>query len=206
MDVISGTKPRITVGGPLPVVETQAEPPQLTAMSNGAIIAEIRREDGFVNATKMCKAGNKRWNDYLELVSVKEYIELLISKICGLESQSTSDSVIKSKPGRYGGTWVHPLIAINLAQWISSEFAIEVASLVLRYNTGQVTTEESQTAARQLVSPGTTEATREITEEDSIELSMEREKTKQAEAHAKVRLAEIELETLRLNVHVRKYT
>ena len=37
----------------------------------------LSREDGFINATAMCKAGNKKFNDWLRLESTKELIEAL---------------------------------------------------------------------------------------------------------------------------------
>lgn len=56
--------------------------------------------------------------------------------------------VISDGPNRQRGTWVHPRVAIHLAQWCSPKFAVKVVDLVFRYTLGKVTTEESQAAAR----------------------------------------------------------
>ena len=92
----------------------------------------IRHEDGYINATMLCKAGKKKFNDYHRL---KQTQELLNS--CGKYTNIDKDKLIKVKQGgisksndsldpKLQGTWVHPLIATNLASWISSDFAIKV--------------------------------------------------------------------------------
>ena len=93
----------------------------------------IRHEDGYINATMLCKAGKKKFNDYHRL---KQTDELLNS--CGKYTNIDKDKLIKIKQGgisksndsmdpKLQGTWVHPLIATNLASWISSDFAIKVS-------------------------------------------------------------------------------
>jgi hypothetical protein len=48
------------------------------------------------------------------------------------------------------GTFVHPKLAIYLAQWCSAEFAVEVSELVFRYLSGGLTTGESVAAAQEV--------------------------------------------------------
>ena len=52
-------------------------------------------------------------------------------------------ALIKIKKGgnnkKEQGTWVHPEIAINIAQWCSSIFAVKVSRIVLRYYSGDTT-------------------------------------------------------------------
>jgi hypothetical protein len=43
---------------------------------NGLIVPQ-RQEDGYVNATKLCKAAHKQFGDYKRLESTKEYLEAL---------------------------------------------------------------------------------------------------------------------------------
>jgi len=52
--------------------------------------------------------------------------------------------------GDGGGTWVHPSIAIDAAMWISPKFGIAVTRLVQAFLSGQVTTQQSQDAARRM--------------------------------------------------------
>lgn len=86
---------------------------------NGTPI-QRRTTDGFVNATAMCKANGKQWNDYWRTDRATEYLEALstetgipVSKLC-LSLRGGSDQ----------GTWVHSRVAIDLARWISAPFAV----------------------------------------------------------------------------------
>ena len=83
---------------------------------NGRIIAQ--REDGFINLTQMCESNGKRIDNFLRLKQTKEYIS-------SLENSLTSE-VVQKKEGNSvdSGTWGHPSLAINLARWISSDFAV----------------------------------------------------------------------------------
>ena len=79
------------------------------------------RGDGYVNATALCKAGGKLFNDYSRCKQTQAYVQAL--------EQNTGIPVlrlIESKKGKNGGTWVHPQVATHLAQWISPEFAVQV--------------------------------------------------------------------------------
>tara|TARA_Y100000389_G_scaffold14546_1_gene12894 strand:- start:4731 stop:5129 length:399 start_codon:yes stop_codon:yes gene_type:complete len=88
-------------------------------VSDGTFINIPIREDGYINATALCKAGGKQWKHYFENEQTKKYINALILKV-GIPS----NKIIESKKGRYGGTWVHRKVAIHLAQWISPEFSL----------------------------------------------------------------------------------
>lgn len=118
----------------------------LVATSAGKTIAEMRASDGYVNATNMCKSGGKLWADYFRLDSTKQYLSLLAGHV----GYPMCELVKSAKGGKDKGTWVHHKVALHLAYWISPEFQIAVMDLVTRYLTGQVTTEESQSAAQEL--------------------------------------------------------
>lgn len=78
---------------------------------------------GHVNATQMCVSCGKKFNDYARLESTKAYWE-------GLAAETgfpVSVLVVSIKGGNdkdAQGTWVHPEIAIDLAQWVSVDFRI----------------------------------------------------------------------------------
>jgi hypothetical protein len=97
---------------------------------------EIRqRNDGYVHASDMCKVGGKRWNDYVSRKINKEFIKELKS------DTNIQVSLIQSKRGgRKGeqGTWIHPRIAIHLAQWISAKFAVKVSEWVQKFIEGDL--------------------------------------------------------------------
>jgi hypothetical protein len=108
---------------------------------------------------------------------------------------------------------VHPQLAIHLASWCLPTFAVKVTALVLRYLTGQVTTEESRAAAKIVAERA---APPEETDEDSRALKrlkvtheIELEKTKHANEMAKHanemanhanELAKLQSETSRLRM------
>jgi hypothetical protein len=112
---------------------------------NGIII-DSRESDNFINATKMCKAFNKKFNDWYRLNSTKELIKtlekILISKSKNEESASLIVVDIKygnSKKFKQG-SWIHSDLAIQLAQWLSPLFAIQVSNWIRElYITGNVT-------------------------------------------------------------------
>jgi len=86
-------------------------------------VIEIR-EDGFFSATAMCKAFNKVPKDYLRLDSTKAFMKALESDrlIC----PSPAVYIRKGNSFTEQGTWVHRLVAIDLARWLSPEFHVQV--------------------------------------------------------------------------------
>jgi len=85
-------------------------------------IKDFIREDGYINASKLCKFGGKLFKDWHVLESTKKLITYF-SKYTNIEE----NKLVTIKKGRYGGSWVHPILATNLAQWISMEFSIKVS-------------------------------------------------------------------------------
>ncbi|MBD0266103.1 MAG: KilA-N domain-containing protein, partial [Tolypothrix sp. Co-bin9] len=131
---------------------------QKVCRSVNGIAVEQRVADGFINGTAMCVAHNKEikfWlrnketfslfaelaqvegiktnviiipdSDIVKL-SVKKYGEIFPQLICGKPGS----------PENGGGTWLHPDLAIQLAQWCSPAFAIQVSRWVREWmTTGQ---------------------------------------------------------------------
>ena len=87
---------------------------------NGTPISR-RTSDGYVNATAMCKANNKRWSDYRESGRCQLYLDALES-VAGISVHALVES--RSGGAGGGGTWVHPQVAVDLARWISAPFAV----------------------------------------------------------------------------------
>jgi hypothetical protein len=113
---------------------------------NGLMITELRLNDGYVNATRMCASACKAWADYNRLNNTKGYMESLTTSL-GIPTQQLIKPIMTG-PLASRGTWVHPQVAIHLAAWCSSEFAVKVTALVVRYLTGKITAGESEAAAR----------------------------------------------------------
>ncbi len=96
-----------------------------------------QRADGYLNATEMCKVGRKTWSNYIKNDTTKEYLDELESVLLIRRTklvQSTQGGDPKKQ-----GTWVHPRVAIHLAQWISPRFAVQVTDWVLRFMSGDLT-------------------------------------------------------------------
>jgi hypothetical protein len=108
----------------------------LTKQFNGFNI-RIREIDGYIHASDMCKVGkSKKVYDYKENKTTIEFINAL-----ELDTGISASQLIQSKKGNAkagAGTWVHPYVAINLAQWISPMFAVKVAGWVSKFISGDV--------------------------------------------------------------------
>jgi len=71
----------------------------------------------------MCKACDKQWGHYAALDTTKAYWEALSADI-GIPISGLVLSIKGGNTKQIQGTWVHPEIAIDLAQWVSVEFRI----------------------------------------------------------------------------------
>jgi hypothetical protein len=83
-----------------------------------------RASDGYVNATAMCKANGKRWHDYVRYDRSQEYISALAVDLTSAGIPADPIEAVTSGPNDQRGTWVHPRLAVDLARWISPEFAV----------------------------------------------------------------------------------
>jgi len=90
---------------------------------DGSSITIPMREDGYINATMLCKAGGKRLDNYIR--SSKEFIEVLKNSFPQIEGMELITSKIG---GNHTGTWVHRKIGYHLAQWLSPNFAVQVSN------------------------------------------------------------------------------
>lgn len=99
-------------------------------------VVSQRVTDGYFNATAMCKAAGKQINDYNRLSTTRAFIQELSSETGIPVSELVQ--VIKGGPPHLQGTWVHPQVAINLAQWLSPKFAVLVSKWALEWSTGTV--------------------------------------------------------------------
>lgn len=81
-------------------------------------------KDGFLNATELCKAGNKRLNDYYRLESTQEYLKALEEEL----KIPISELIRNNK--NMSDTWVHRKVSYHLAQWISPKFAVQVSNIL----------------------------------------------------------------------------
>jgi hypothetical protein len=98
----------------------------------------VRDADGYIHATDMCKVGNKKWAQYNLNKGNQEFIKELSTEV-GIPASALIQSIKGGNDKKAQGTWVHPHIAINLAQWVSPMFAVKVAGWVSRFISGDLT-------------------------------------------------------------------
>lgn len=118
----------------MPVSEPQQQSLALIPHTYEGQVVRLRSKDGYVNATAMCKAAGKFWADYYRLGSTKEFLVELSSEV-GIPITELIQSLTGGHPATQG-TWVHPQVAINLAQWLSARFAVQVTQWVYEWMSG----------------------------------------------------------------------
>jgi hypothetical protein len=97
-------------------------------------VVRLRSRDGYMNATAMCQAAGKFWADYNRLGTTKDFLTELSSEV-GIPITELVQSVTGGNPALQG-TWVHPQVAIHLAQWLSPKFAVRVTRWVYDWMSG----------------------------------------------------------------------
>ena len=87
------------------------------------------RDDGYILATKMCQASNKKLCKWRNSPDTKKFTELVKKHTKLVEEQL----IIVRRGGNdknNQGTWVHPKLAIHLAIWLSSSFCLQVSNWI----------------------------------------------------------------------------
>lgn len=105
----------------------------------GSLIQQ-RADDGFINATAMCKAAGKLWGHYRENATTKKFLAALEADI-GIPISTLVQSV-KGGDADTQGTFVHPQVALHLAQWLSPEFAVKVTEWLYEWMSGKHPTDK----------------------------------------------------------------
>ncbi len=78
------------------------------------------RADGMINATQLCKAGGKEMKHWLALGSTKDFLRFLSKDL----NVGVDKLMEINRGGDHSGSWVHPRIAIYIAQWMSPSFCV----------------------------------------------------------------------------------
>jgi hypothetical protein len=90
---------------------------------------ELFREDGYINATKLCQDGGKLFTNWKSLESTKRNVNTLSEEL-----NIPVDTLVQIKKGNTTkfkqGTWIHPRLGTVLAQWISPTFGLKVSKWV----------------------------------------------------------------------------
>ncbi|MEX0271175.1 KilA-N domain-containing protein [Leptolyngbyaceae cyanobacterium UHCC 1019] len=97
---------------------------------NSASIQQ-RPQDGYINLNQMAKAAGKRVDNWLKTKETKDLIAEFEAQQSKLPLIGGSlDSALLTVEGKGGGTWAHPFISIQFAQWCSPAFALQVSRWV----------------------------------------------------------------------------
>jgi hypothetical protein len=102
------------------------------------IVIVSRSEDNYINATQLCQAGGKQFKHWYSLESTKQLIN---EAAC--EAVIPTSQLVDIKKGNSSefnqGSWIHPDLAIQLAQWISPKFALQISKWIRTlFTTGNV--------------------------------------------------------------------
>lgn len=88
---------------------------------NDMYYIEYRSDDGYINVTNLCVAGEKEFDVWNNLEETKRYLQILSEYVTGMLIKIENDDI-----------WVHPQVAVNIAQWISPYFEDMVSSWIYR--------------------------------------------------------------------------
>lgn len=106
--------------------EEKTEAKELAPLTIENIVIDVRCEDGYVNATQLGKAMSKEFKEWFRLKSTKELIETLSCEV-GIPTSL----LVESKKGNSSkisqGSWIHPDLVIQYAQWGSPKYSITVS-------------------------------------------------------------------------------
>ena len=98
-------------------------------------LIQQRAVDGYINATAMCQAAGKQLTNYLRQRTTMAFLEELSSVT--LIGATGLVQVIQDGPPELQGIWVHPQVAVHLAQWLSPAFAVKVTDWVFEWRSGK---------------------------------------------------------------------
>ena len=93
------------------------------------VVITSRPLDHYVNATQLCQAGGKKFNDWFRLDTTKDLINELSSD-AGIPVSLLVETIRGRSSKFTQGSWIHPDLSIQLAQWISPKFAIQVSKWI----------------------------------------------------------------------------
>jgi len=94
--------------------------------SYGEFKVIMMNKNGFINATKLCSNGSKRFENWYRNSGSKEMIEFFTSQLnteCRLV-------IAGGKNTEISGTYVHIDLIPHIASWISVSFAFKISTII----------------------------------------------------------------------------
>jgi len=109
----------------------------MTRVMNGIQVRQDSK-DGFFNSNDLITTYNKNFG---ESKMIHNYIandstRRTLTALAKAENDNTWNSAeeymgfIRTKRGKYGGTWMHPYLFVDFAMWLSPEFKVTVIKWV----------------------------------------------------------------------------
>lgn len=95
----------------------------------GETVSIMVRDDGYVNVTQICKASGKMFNHWNSLNGSNDVLNAITSDT-GIPVSELLDIKKGGNDKISQGTYAHPLLAIQIAQWCSPVFAVQVSKWV----------------------------------------------------------------------------
>ena len=120
-------------------------PLTLTDKDGNAINIIVRQQDGYVDATLLCLDMKKTWGNYYRSAHAKDYMDVLskyesipiefvpLRQTVRNGPENPGKCLIELGKNRHAHTYVHPQVAIHLAQWASPRFGVAVSKLIYEY-------------------------------------------------------------------------
>lgn len=101
--------------------------------SYGEFNVIIMRKNGYINATKLCLTGGRRFAKWIETNNSQELINEIIEIYSYLGDDFKPTIIINNIQSNLKGTYVHPDLITHIASWVSPKFAIKVSKIVNNY-------------------------------------------------------------------------
>jgi hypothetical protein len=87
----------------------------------------IRKKDGYINITKLCKDGRKEFSEWKRSNFGKKLIEFFKEEL-GIDI--ILQTIMGGKNMIIRGTYIHPDLVPHIAYWISPKFAVYISKII----------------------------------------------------------------------------
>lgn len=94
-------------------------------------IAVSFTEEAWFNATEVADRYGKRVADWQANIETQNYISALAEIL-----NVPKEALLKTKRGRYGGTWMHPRMGVPFARWLDVSFGVWCDDQIYKILTG----------------------------------------------------------------------
>jgi len=115
----------------IPLTENNSDIIYKPFYSSSLILSGItiisRKDDGYIDLNALCKAGNKELSEWKRNKKTDTFLQVLSSTL-GIPRVDLLKQTSGSNGNRH--VWGYPQVAINVAQWISTEFNVKISKWI----------------------------------------------------------------------------